>query len=238
MSNALMISRREENCRLRARNLAAKVGFLKVRDIWPGGQLGPASAWEQVPRISARMGSRIYPDDEANPRLVIIESGSATLYLRRPIREFVKRVESGAMLGEMPIIGLSMLGTEVEAGRDCRILMLDEAAVEHLVLSPCDTARRWLMAMSAKMVACQRDLLLAQFGDLRSRLASLLLELADSNGVVSGITHAALGDRLGAHRESVTTELSKMKYEGLIRVLRKKELVILDIEALRAFELL
>jgi CRP-like cAMP-binding protein len=87
--------------------------------------------------------------------------------------------------------------------------------------------------ISTKFAACQRDLLLAQFGDLRSRIASLLLELADADGVVSCITHAALGDRLGAHRESITTELSKMKHEGLIRVARKKELVILDIKALR-----
>jgi hypothetical protein len=35
----------------------------------------------------------------------------------------------------------------------------------------------------------------------------------------------------------VTTELSRMKYEGLIGVVRKRELVIIDFESLRAYEL-
>jgi CRP-like cAMP-binding protein/tetratricopeptide (TPR) repeat protein len=232
MSNALMISPREENCKLRARNLAAKVGFLTIRDIWPE-HLELPSIWNQLPRIFPRMGSAISIDEDEGPRLFILERGWATLYVRRPILEFVRRVEPGTILGEMPIVGISMLGTEAEAGRDCQAVVIDEAAVDELVFKSGDTASRWLRAISTRFAACQRDLLLAQFGDLRSRLASLLLELADPNGVVSGITHAAMGDRLGAHRESITTELSKMKYEGLIRVARKKELVILDIEALR-----
>src|SRR5262249_49317651 len=152
MSNALMISPREENCRLRARNLAAKIGFLTVRDIWHGGQPEPASVWEQLPRIYPRMGSRIYPDDEEMPRLILIENGPATLYLRRPIREFVRRVEPGTILGEMPLVGLSMLGTEAEAGRDCQVILLDEAAVEQFILRSADTASRLLRLISPRLV--------------------------------------------------------------------------------------
>jgi len=235
MSNALMIFPREENCKLRARNLAAKVGFLTIRDIWPE-HLELHSIWEELPRIFPRMGSGICIDEDVGPRLFILERGWATLYVRRPIREFVRRVEPGTILGEMPIVGISMLGTEAEAGRDCQVVVIDEAAVDKLVFKSGDTARRWLKAISTRFAACQRELLLAQFGDLRSRLASLLLELADPNGVVSGITHAAMGDRLGAHRESVTTELSKMKRDGLITVV-PREVVILDAEALRDLEL-
>jgi CRP-like cAMP-binding protein len=235
MSNALMISPREENCRLRARNLAAKVGFLTVRDIWPD-RPEPASIWEQLPRICPRMGSRICPDEDGPPRLLILERGWATLYVRRPIREFVRRVDPGTILGEMPLVGISMLGTEAEAGRDGQVVVIDEAAVDELVFKSGDTASRWLSVISTRFAACQRDLLLAQFGDLRSKLASLLLELADSNRAVTGVTHAELGDRLGAHRESITTELSKMKRQGLIKVV-KRELVILDAEALRDLEM-
>jgi CRP-like cAMP-binding protein len=239
MNNLLTFPPREESCRLRARNLAGKVGFLRAGDVWPNGRPEPASVWELLPRACPRMGSRIYPDGEDDaPRLIILESGSATLYLRRPIREFVRRVEKGTILGEMSLVGMSMLGAEAEAGRDCQVILLDEAAVEQLVFKSADTAARWLRIVSSRLAVCERDLLLAQFGDLRSRLASLLLELADSSGVVSGITHAALGDRLGAHRESITTELSKMRNEGLISVAKKKELVIIDIDAVRAFELI
>jgi CRP-like cAMP-binding protein len=237
MSNALMISPREENCKLRARNLAAKVGFLTIRDIWPE-HLELPSIWEGLPRISPRMGSGICLDEEKCPRLFILERGRATLYVRRPIREFVRRVEPGTIFGEMPLVGISMLGTEAEAGRDCQAVVIDEAAVDELVFKSEDTASRWLKAISTRFAACQRDLLLAQFGDLRSKLASLLLELADSNGIVSGVTHAELGDRLGAHRESVTTELSKMKAEGIVSVAKKRELLIIDGEALRDLRLL
>jgi len=237
MSNALMISPREENCRLRARNLAAKVGFLTIQDIWPE-HLELPSIWRQLPRIFPRMGSAICLDEEEGPRLFILERGWATLYLRRPIREFVRRVEPGTILGEMPLVGISMLGTEAEAGRDCQVLVIDEGAVDELVFSPGETASRWLRVISTRFAACQRDLLLAQFGDLRSKLASLLLELADSNGVVSGVTHSELGDRLGAHRESVTTELSKMKAEGIVGVAKRRELVIIDSEALGDLRLL
>src|SRR5262252_3606606 len=131
MNSTLAFPPREENCRLRARNLAAKVGFLSLTDIWPEPER--ALFWDRLTRLCPRMGSRIYPDDDDTPRLIIMEKGSATLYLRRPRREFVKRVEAETILGEMPLVGISMLGTELEAGRDCQVILLDEPSVEQLL---------------------------------------------------------------------------------------------------------
>lgn len=72
------------------------------------------------------------------------------------------------------------------------------------------------------------------YGLLVSRLARLLLQLADSGGEIIGFTHALLGEALGTHRESATPRLIALREAGIIDQPHHRHLVIRDRAALAA----
>jgi CRP-like cAMP-binding protein len=63
----------------------------------------------------------------------------------------------------------------------------------------------------------------AAFSPVKVRLASFLLANMDSTtGVVTGYTHAEIGDTIGALRQTVTETLSEMQNQGLVEVGHKR----------------
>ena len=81
------------------------------------------------------------------------------------------------------------------------------------------------MLLAPMLWDCARDRDRIKFGSTRVRLADLLLELADDEGIVSGATQLELAGRLGVHRESVSVVLGKMRREGLVRWERGRAVV-------------
>src|SRR4051794_25278253 len=77
--------------------------------------------------------------------------------------------------------------------------------------------------------------------EVAGRLASLILYLCESEGIVSSdgysipthYTHEQLGDMIGAKRVAVTRAFSRLQDEGIVE-LRRRIIYIRDIEALKA----
>jgi len=72
------------------------------------------------------------------------------------------------------------------------------------------------------------------FKNIPSRLASLLLRIAEEQGTesrVSGYTHQDLGEMLGTYRETITQTLNDFKAEGLVEISRK-QVLLLDLDKL------
>jgi CRP-like cAMP-binding protein len=65
-----------------------------------------------------------------------------------------------------------------------------------------------------------------------SRIAGLLLRLADEQFTVLGLSHQQIGEMLGMYRETVTAILDSLKAEKLIEVSRKR-IKILEKRALQ-----
>lgn len=72
----------------------------------------------------------------------------------------------------------------------------------------------------------------SQFQLIDSRLAALILKLSAEGSTVEGLSHAELGEFLGAYRETVTNTLSLMELDGIIQVNRMK-ITIFDKRALQ-----
>ncbi len=76
--------------------------------------------------------------------------------------------------------------------------------------------------------------------DVPARLASMLLLLIESEGVVTSegyriptrYTHQQIATMIGANREAVTRALGKLRDEGAVQ-LRKRYIYVTDVEALK-----
>jgi hypothetical protein len=72
-----------------------------------------------------------------------------------------------------------------------------------------------------------------RFRSADSRLASFLLERANDDGFVVGLTHQDIADRIMTERKTITVALGRMRRAGLIGI-KRKEIVLLQQDALQA----
>ncbi|MBI4311283.1 MAG: winged helix-turn-helix domain-containing protein [Chloroflexi bacterium] len=85
-----------------------------------------------------------------------------------------------------------------------------------------EVALRVLEALGNRLKALDERLEQVAFSPVKVRLAAFLLDTADpTTGAVAGLSHAEVGDTIGALRQTVTESLGAMEREGLLTVSQK-----------------
>jgi CRP-like cAMP-binding protein len=211
--------RSERMKELAAVALAQQVGYLRIEDL-PG-----SAVFDKLPTRSFNAHRIIRGKNE----LFLVKHGLVEIW-HTHYDKLVKTLEQGALFGEMPLVGQSMLGTRAITGTPgATVAVMDEAA-----------ALRWVEADPALMLRMVGKRLArvedehyrSRFQLTDSRIAALLLELAGDDSAVIGVTHEEMGEKIGVYRETVTNILDAMKMEKLVEVGRKR-VTILDRRALR-----
>jgi CRP/FNR family cyclic AMP-dependent transcriptional regulator len=223
---------------LAALSLAQKVGYLKLIDL-----SGPESAKletlinERLPKKNFKQGDTIYPGNQKGPTLFLVKSGSVRI--TRPSaqgQQFdVKTVEAGSVFGEMPMLGQTMLGAHAIAAESAKVAIINAAEFEKLASSSPAIALNVLRQIGPRLADAERRHEQAAFQPVTSRIASLLLRLANKDDQVVGHTHQEMADMLGVYRETVTNAIAELKADRLIKVGRKR-ITIQDPEAMRQME--
>jgi CRP-like cAMP-binding protein len=221
-----------------AMGLAQKVGYLKLSDL-----IGHSN-WdlekfidERLPKRVFKKGDTVYPSRTADPVLFLIRSGSVNVY--RPsttgTKFYVKRIGPGIIFGEMPLLGQSMLGAHVEADERTEAVLINASGFETLCGASQALPANALRVLGPRLCDAERRHEQAAFQPVTSRIASLLLRLANANNQVMGYTHQDMADTLGVYRETVTNALAELKQDKLIKIGRKR-IELADVQGLRKLE--
>ena len=94
-----------------------------------------------------------------------------------------------------------------------------------------------LATMGRRIQELEERLEQMAYGTVRQRLVRFLLAQArpaQDGCEVAGFTHERLGEAIGANRQTVTRELSRLDAEGLVHVGRKR-VSLVDVAALKSF---
>jgi CRP/FNR family cyclic AMP-dependent transcriptional regulator len=213
-----------------------KIGYLQMVDIFQ--DLTEAEI-EEIDRAttltSSRRGKILYMPEDTSEVLFLLKEGRIQLYRISPDGKklVIATVGPGAIFGEMALIGQGMHNTFAEAIDDCVLLVMGRHDVERLLVTNPRVALRIFEALGRRLKEAEARLEEIAFKGIPARLASLLLQLADSTGgdTISGFTHQDLGEQIGTYRETTTQTLNMFKAEGLIDIGRKR-ISILDREGL------
>jgi CRP/FNR family cyclic AMP-dependent transcriptional regulator len=111
--------------------------------------------------------------------------------------------------------------------------------LERLVRENPDVGLRMIRVLSERLRMCETRLEDIGLKDVPARLASLVLQLAESEGVMNPegpripthYTHRQLATMIGSSRESVTRAFTKLQRAGTVE-LRERHIHVSDIEAL------
>ncbi len=209
---------------LAALSLAAKVGYLKLNDLI--GEDGPQlqEMIDRLPKRNFKKGDTIYPSNIKGPVLFLIRSGSVNI-TRTSVtgQDFsVKTLEPGTIFGEMPMAGQAMLGARAVAAEPTKVALINAGEFEKLAAASPSIALNVVRQIGPRLVEAERRHEQAAFQPVTSRIAALLLRLADKEGNVTGYTHQQMADMLGVYRETVTNAIAELKADNLIKVGRKR----------------
>lgn len=224
---------------LAALSLAQKVGYLKLQDLaGPDNSKLESAISERLPKRNFKAGDTIYPGNQKGPALFLVKSGSVKITRTSAQgQEFdAKTVEAGAIFGEMPALGQTMLGAQAIAAETTKVAVINAAEFEKLASSTPAIALNILRQVGPRLIDAERRHEQAAFQPVTSRIAALLLKLANKENQVVGYTHQDMADMLGVYRETVTNAIGELKADRIIKVGRKR-ITLQDLAAVKRMEI-
>ncbi len=213
----------------------SKRDYLQMVDIFQ--DLAPADMAhleEVTAMVTCERGRIFYNPDESAEVLFILKRGEVGISRMSPDgrKLMIDTLRAGAIFGEMSIVGQRMHQNEAEALTECLICVMSRLDVEELLLSDPRVAIRLMQTLSERLSRAEERLEEMAFKGVPSRLASLLLRLADNSDwrgrpILAGLTHQQLAELAGTTRETITLTLNTFKTNGLIEIARKR-ITLLD----------
>lgn len=212
-----------------------KLEYLTENDIF-----SPLSADEKswlmhnTTMVTCERGRVFYSPGDPGEVVFILKRGRVDLYrLTNDGRKLViASLGAHTIFGEMGLIGQRMYGCFAEAVEDCLLCILSRSDMKSLARRNPEVGLLMLAEMERRLQDREAELEAIAFQGLPTRLAALLLREADALGTVEGHSHQDLAERLGTHRETVSSILGKFRGQGLIST-EARRICVLDADQLR-----
>jgi CRP/FNR family transcriptional regulator, cyclic AMP receptor protein len=149
-------------------------------------------------------------------------------------------VEGGSVFGEMCLTGQSLEGLYVRALIPSTVVSLKRKELEGLIMNKPEVGLRLVRELAQRLHASEARYAGIVGKDVPARLATLILTLVDSEGLVTKesyriptrYTHEQLASMIGCKRVAVTRAFSKLKEVGAVE-LKERHIVVKDIGALK-----
>jgi CRP/FNR family transcriptional regulator, cyclic AMP receptor protein len=195
----------------------------------------------RIPDTHVERGQIFYTPEDRSEALFMLKKGRVRLY--KPSAdgwEFTLAVvEAGTMFGEMALTAQRLRGAYAEAMEPSEICVLKSEDVERIVRGNPDVGLRMIRVLSERLRVCESRLEDIGLKEVPARLASLVLQLAESEGLMTyegpkiptRYTHRQLATMIGSSRESVTRAFTRLQRRGAV-LLKDRRIYVKDIEAL------
>ena len=142
-------------------------------------------------------------------------------------------LEAGAIFGEGALDSGSDANVFAEAVDDVAVWVIPAGEARNMTMQYPILGWGLLQTYGMRLFQVENSLEDVAYKKLPERLATLLVELdEDGSGVIKGVSHQALADRLGTYRETVSAILRDFKRQGLVE-LGYRRIKLVDAEELK-----
>ena len=196
----------------------------------------------QLSDIHLEPGEIFYTPQDRSERLFLLWKGRVRIYKTTDGREFTLAVvDEGTVFGEMALTAQRLQEAYAQAMETSEISVMRREDLEQLMLEKPEVGLRITHLLSERLRRYETRLEDITLKGVTARLASLIVLLSESEGVIAGqnrlripthYTHQRLGTMVGANREAVTRAFAKLQDEGIVE-LRRRLIYVTDAEALK-----
>lgn len=185
-----------------------------------------------VDRVTA--GTRLMTAGRPVRYIGVIEKGDVELYRRSGTRRVMLQVlRAGDTFGDIPYFCGVDAPFDARAISDVVLIRLEDETLTRLLHTHPAICRRFLFSLAARLEKTQLRLLEVTAGDLRSQVASLLLDETQGRPGSIRLPQSILAELLGATRPSVNRVLKGLEADGLLH-LTYRNIEVVDPGGLRS----
>jgi len=196
----------------------------------------------QLTHVRLERGEILYTPEDRREHLCVLQKGRVREYKVVDDRELTLVVlETGMVFGEMALPAQKFRGVYAQAMEPSEVSVMSRKHLEHIMLDKPEVGVKIAHVLSERLRWYETRLEDITLKDVPARLASLILSLIESQGVVSThnqlkiptrFTHRELGTMIGVKREAVTRAFARLQDTGAVE-LRRRHIFVVNIEALR-----
>ena len=145
----------------------------------------------------------------------------------------IATLEPGSIFGEGALSTISDPNIFAEAADDTLVWVIPSSEARNMTMQYPILGWGLLQTYGMRLMQVENSLEDVAYKKLPERLAALLIDLdQDGSGVIKGVSHQALADRLGTYRETVSAILRDFKRQELVE-LGYRRIKLVDTETLR-----
>ena len=224
-------------------SLQEQVRLLSMVDIF--GPLSPGEMEDlakRTPDTFLDEGDVLYTPKEGTERLYILKQGRIQLYEIGDGGDEITLsvIEDGNVFGEMALTAQRLHGLYVRALTPSIVVSLRREDVERLITNKPEVGLRLIRDLAERLHGAEARYADIVGKDVPARLATQILTLVDSEGVVSSesyrirthYTHERLASMIGCGRVAVTRAFRKLEEGGAVK-LKARHIVVKDLDALK-----
>ena len=194
--------------------------------------------------LNTRMeaGEVFYTPMDLCETLFVLQEGRVRIYRKTSEgREFTLAiVQSGTVFGEMTLTAQRLQNSYAQAMEPSVISAMCRADLEHLILDKPQVGLQLTYLLSERLLLYESRLEALGLKEVPARLASLILELIDGEGIKTAggykiptrYTHKHLGTMIGANREAVTRAFARLQDIEAIEI-KRRQIHVEDLETLK-----
>lgn len=196
----------------------------------------------QLPDVHLGVGEVFFTPYDKSEKLFVLQKGKVRIYKTPDGHEITLAVlEAGTVFGEMTLTAQELRGAYAQAMEPSEVSILGREDLERLIFEKPEVGLRIAHLLSERLRRYETRLEDITLKEVPARLASLILLLVESEGLVVGrdnikipthYTHQHLGTMIGANREAVTRAFGLLQDAGAIE-LKRRLIHVTDVETLK-----
>ena len=180
-------------------------------------------------------GAMVATAEDLSVRMFVLMSGKVNMICtnNEGRRLVIATLEAGAIFGEGALDSGGDANVFAEAVDDVAVWVIPAGEARAMTMQYPILGWGLLQTYGLRLFQVENSLEDVAYKKLPERLATLLVELdEDHSGVIKGVSHQALADRLGTYRETVSAILRDFKRQGVVE-LGYRRIRLVDTEALK-----
>jgi len=196
----------------------------------------------RVPDTHFQRGQVLYTPQEKSEVLFMLKKGRVRIYRVSPDgREFTRTVVgAGTVFGEMSLTAQRLENAYAEAMGPVIVCKMRRLDFERLVMDKPQVGLKVMSVLSERLFLAEDRMEDLALKEVPTRLASFLLQLIESEGVVTRegykvptrYTHRQVATMIGSKRETVTKAFSLLQQAGAVE-LKRRRIHVKDVETLK-----
>jgi CRP/FNR family cyclic AMP-dependent transcriptional regulator len=219
-----------------SKRLSKPIGSLYGVDIFEGIESKELNMlFEDMHLQTCPVGTILFSPEDNCKHLYLLSQGGVELYrlTSEGKRLVTRRISPGSMFGIMGLLGRAQQGSFAETTEDSTVYMLSREEILGFLERRPELVMHILEAIGNRLCLLEERLIETLYSPVDKRLAHFLLTNVDPvSSELCNVTHAEIGDIIGAVRQTVTEELSNMRKQGLI-ITGLKKIHIIDRQGLK-----